>query len=111
MASSNTRDANAARGAHSPASSGPKNAWTLAATRTRHANARSLNPSSTCPSAFFVALGRLLTSDETDDEAVDRVDANRLCCETTNGGVSGVTGEDADGLLDADIFVEDGGSE
>ena len=54
---------------------------------------------------------RLLTSDEADDEAVDRVDADRLCCETAKGGVSGVTGEDADGLLDADIFVEDGGSE
>lgn len=63
--------------------------------------------------AFFVALGwRLLTSDEADDEAVDRVDADRLCCETAKGGVSGVTGaDDADGLLDADIFVEDGGSE
>mmetsp|Transcript_5272 Transcript_5272/g.23710 ORF Transcript_5272/g.23710 Transcript_5272/m.23710 type:complete len:201 (-) Transcript_5272:2627-3229(-) len=132
LASSKTLRANALSGAHSPASSGAY-AWTLAATRTRHANARSRSPSSTRPLAFFLSTrgfsatdggctrpafscraasrgswGRLLMSEDVDDDAVDRIETDRLCCETANGGVAGVAGVAGnDGLFDADFFVED----
>ena len=47
-------------------------------------------------------------SEDVDDDAVDRIETDRLCCETANGGVAGVAGVAGnDGLFDADLFVED----
>ena len=46
-----------------------------------------------------------MMSEDVDDDAVDRIETDRLCCETANGGVAGVAGVAGnDGLFDADLF-------